>query len=110
MNDDVSALYGTPGYQAPESELAGIGPSVGTDLYTVGRALAVLSFDFAGFSTRYAASLPTPAEVPLLAEQESYYRLLRRATGTEPTRRFPSPHELAAPPTAVLPAVQIGRA
>ncbi len=102
MDDHTSALYGTPGYQAPESELAGIGPSVGTDLYTVGRALAVLSFDFAGFSTRYAGSLPTPDEVPLLAEQESYYRLLRRATSTEPARRFASTDEMADQATGVL--------
>ena len=38
-----------------------------SDLYTVGRTLAVLSFDFTGFSTKYAASLPDRAAVPLLA-------------------------------------------
>jgi serine/threonine-protein kinase PknG len=102
MGDDVSALYGTPGYQAPEEELAGIGPSIGSDLYTVGRSLAVLSFDFTGFSTRYAASLPAPAEVPLLAAQESYYRLLRRATNPDPESRFGSAGEMAEQMTGVL--------
>ncbi|GIH11949.1 serine/threonine-protein kinase PknG [Rugosimonospora africana] len=102
MGDDMSALYGTPGYQAPEDELAGIGPSIGSDLYTVGRSLAVLSFDFTGFSTRYARSLPAPADVPLLAAQESYYRLLRRATNTDPDRRFASAGEMAEQLTGVL--------
>ena len=67
IDDQASALYGTPGYQAPE--LATLGPSVGSDLYTVGRTLAVLSFDFGGFSTKYAASLPDRADVPLLAQR-----------------------------------------
>jgi serine/threonine-protein kinase PknG len=102
MDDHTSALYGTPGYQAPESELAGAGPSVGTDLYTVGRSMAVLSFDFTGFSTRYAGSLPPVQDVPLLAEQESYHRLLRRATGTDPARRFASADEMADQATGVL--------
>jgi serine/threonine-protein kinase PknG len=102
MDDHASALYGTPGYQAPASELAGVGPSVGTDLYTVGRSMAVLSFDFTGFSTRYAASLPSPEDVPLLAEQESYYRLLRRSTSTDPAHRFASADEMADQATGVL--------
>jgi serine/threonine-protein kinase PknG len=102
MDDGVSALYGTPGYQAPEGELAGVGPSVGSDLYTVGRSLAVLSFDFSGFSTRYGTSLPPPADVPLLASEESYYRLLRRATSTDTRRRFASAGEMAEQLTGVL--------
>ncbi|GAA5201413.1 serine/threonine-protein kinase [Rugosimonospora acidiphila] len=102
MGDDVSALYGTPGYQAPENELATVGPSIGSDLYTVGRSLAVLSFDFSGFSTRYASSLPPAETVPLLAAQESYHRLLRRATNTDPARRFPSAGEMAEQLTGVL--------
>jgi serine/threonine-protein kinase PknG len=102
MDDHASALYGTPGYQAPATELAGIGPSVGTDLYTVGRSMAVLSFEFTGFSTRYAASLPSPEDVPLLAEQESYHRLLRRSTSTDAAHRFGSADEMADQATGVL--------
>jgi serine/threonine-protein kinase PknG len=93
IGDDVSAIYGTRGYQAPE--LAELGPSVGSDLYTVGRTLAVLSFDFGGFSTKYADRLPPPADVPLLAQQESYHRLLRRATTTDLPRRFASAGDMA---------------
>jgi serine/threonine-protein kinase PknG len=102
MDDHASALYGTPGYQAPAVELSSVGPSVGSDLYTVGRAMAVLSFDFAGFSNRYAQSLPSQADVPLLAQQESYYRLLRRATSTDPANRFASADEMADQATGVL--------
>ena len=92
MDDDVSAIYGTPGYQAPE--VATVGPSVAADIYTVGRSLAVLSFDFRGFSTTHKDRLPGPAEVPLLAQEESYYRLLRKATHTDPARRFASAADL----------------
>jgi serine/threonine-protein kinase PknG len=91
-DDDTGAVWGTPGYQAPE--VARVGPSVASDIYTVGRALAVLSFNFAGFSTRYADSLPAPPDVALFAREESYYRLLRRATHRDPARRFQSAAEM----------------
>jgi serine/threonine-protein kinase PknG len=99
-DDHASALWGTPGYQAPELEAEGA--SVASDIYTIGRTLAVLSFDFGGFSTRYKASLPDPGDVPLLAEEESYHRLLLRATHVEPRRRFGSAGELAEQALGVL--------
>jgi serine/threonine-protein kinase PknG len=55
----------------------------------------VLSFDFTGFTSTYAERLPEPAGVPLLAEQESYYRWLARATHPDPRRRFGSAHDMA---------------
>ncbi len=100
MDDQASALWGTPGYQAPE--LATRGASIASDIFTVGRSLAVLSFDFTGFSNKYANSLPTPAEVPLLGEQESYYRLLLRATNADPAQRFTSAGEMAEQALGVL--------
>jgi serine/threonine-protein kinase PknG len=100
IDDDESALYGTPGYQAPE--LAELGASIPADLYTVGRALAVLSFEFSGFSTRYASSLPPAAEVPLLAQQESYHRFLLRATHPDRDQRFQSAAEMSEQLTGVL--------
>ncbi|WP_432971281.1 tetratricopeptide repeat protein [Dactylosporangium sp. CA-233914] len=100
IGDDISALYGTPGYQAPE--LATAGASIGSDLYTVGRTLAVLSFEFDGFSTRYADRLPDSAGVPLLAREESYHRFLRRATDLEPHRRFASAADMAEQLLGVL--------
>jgi serine/threonine protein kinase len=93
IDDDDSVIYGTPGYQAPE--LATAGASIGSDLYTVGRTLAVLSFDFGGFSTKYADRLPDPSEVELLAREESYYRFLRRATHPDVRQRFRSAAEMA---------------
>src|SRR5690349_20489455 len=86
VDDHTSPLWGTPGYQAPE--LATAGASVASDIYTVGRTLAVLSFDFNGFSSRYADRRPDAADVELLRNEESYYRLLRRATHKDPGRRF----------------------
>src|SRR5262249_28288540 len=93
IGDDQSVLFGTPGFEAPE--LAAQGPSIASDLYTVGRTLAVLSFDFAGFSRRYRERLPEPGEVEFLAREESYHRFLRRATHPEPRHRFQSAGEMA---------------
>ena len=100
VDDEDSAIYGTVGYQAPE--IATLGPSPSSDLYTVGRALAVMTFDFAGYQGKFANSLPDPAAVPLLAQQESFHRVLRRATDPDPDRRFGSAGEMAEQLTAVL--------
>ncbi|MCO5969886.1 serine/threonine-protein kinase PknG [Actinoallomurus sp. WRP6H-15] len=99
--DDVDgAIYGTVGYQAPE--IADVGPSVSSDLYTVGRTLAVLSFPFKGYTTKWAADLPPRAEVPILARHESYDRLLRRATHPDPDFRFQDASDMADQLTGVL--------
>jgi serine/threonine-protein kinase PknG len=100
LDDDTSAIYGTVGYQAPE--IAADGPSVSSDLYTVARALAVLTFDLRGYTGRYATRLPDRAEVPLLTRYESYDRLLRRATDPDPGRRFGSAADMAEQLTGVL--------
>jgi serine/threonine-protein kinase PknG len=100
MDDDESAIYGTVGYQAPE--VAEVGPSVASDLYTVGRTLAVLTFDFQGYSTTYRDSLPGPEDVEVFATYESYYRFLVRATDPDPARRFSSAEEMADQLTGVL--------
>src|SRR5690242_6571133 len=96
--DSDEPIYGTVGYQAPEIETDG--PSIGSDLYTVGRALAVLTFEFRGFQGRFSTSLPDG--VPLLEQQESFARLLRRATHRDPGRRFTSAGEMAEQLTGVL--------
>jgi serine/threonine-protein kinase PknG len=100
IDDTDSAIYGTVGYQAPE--IATLGPSPSSDLYTVGRALAVLTFEFAGYQGKYAGGLPDPATVPLLTEQESFLRVLRRATDPDPEHRFGSASEMAEQLTGVL--------
>ncbi|HEX5298199.1 MAG TPA: tetratricopeptide repeat protein, partial [Streptosporangiaceae bacterium] len=96
--DSDEPIYGTVGYQAPE--IATDGPSVSSDLYTVGRALAVLTFEFKGFQGRFKESLPDG--VPLLEQQESFARLLRRATHRDRGHRFASAGEMAGQLTGVL--------
>ncbi|MGI8335400.1 tetratricopeptide repeat protein [Actinomadura scrupuli] len=98
--DVDSPIYGTVGYQAPE--IATLGPSISSDLYTVGRTLAVLSFPFRGYTGIHATSLPDRANVPLLSRYESYDRFLRRATHPEPAERFQSAAEMAEQLTGVL--------
>ncbi|MGA5822415.1 tetratricopeptide repeat protein [Kitasatospora sp. NPDC094028] len=98
--DDDGPIYGTIGYQAPE--IATDGPSPASDLYTVARTLAVLTFDFQGYSTTYRDSLPGPEDVEVFARYESYYRFLVRATDPDPARRFASAEEMADQLTGVL--------
>lgn len=111
MDDDESAIYGTVGYQAPE--VAEVGPSVASDLYTVGRTLAVLTFDFQGYTNVFRDSLPDPDTIDVFRRYESFYRLLVRATDPDPARRFASAQEMAEQLTGVLREVvslQTGRA
>ncbi|WUJ80640.1 serine/threonine-protein kinase PknG [Streptomyces sp. NBC_00377] len=111
MDDDESAIYGTVGYQGPE--VAEVGPSVASDLYTVGRTLAVLTFDFQGYTTVFVDSLPDPDNIEVFRQYESFYRLLVRATDPDPARRFASAQEMAEQLTGVLRevvSVQSGRA
>ncbi|WP_443051749.1 tetratricopeptide repeat protein [Streptomyces sp. GSL17-113] len=100
MDDDESAIYGTVGYQAPE--VAEEGPSVASDLYTVARTLAVLTFDFQGYTTVYADSLPDPAHIEVFRRYESFHRLLVRATDPDPQRRFASAEEMSEQLLGVL--------
>jgi serine/threonine-protein kinase PknG len=96
--DGDGPIYGTVGYQAPEIETEG--PSPSSDLYTVGRALAVLTFDFPGYQGEYKYRLPD--SVPLLAGHESFARTLRKATHPDPERRFQTAGEMAEQLTGVL--------
>jgi serine/threonine-protein kinase PknG len=110
MDDDESAIYGTVGYQAPE--VAEIGPSVASDLYTIARTLAVLTFDFQGYTNVFVDSLPDPENIRVFQTYESFYRLLVRATDPDPARRFASAQEMAEQLTGVLRevvAIQTGR-
>ncbi|WP_443333224.1 tetratricopeptide repeat protein [Streptomyces sp. CB01249] len=100
MDDEESAIYGTVGYQAPE--VAEVGPSVASDLYTVARTLAVLTFDFQGYTNVFVDSLPDPDNIEVFRSYESFYRLLVRATDPDPARRFASAAEMAEQLTGVL--------
>ncbi|MFE7171493.1 tetratricopeptide repeat protein [Streptomyces sp. NPDC057616] len=111
MDDEESAIYGTVGYQAPE--VAEVGPSVASDLYTVARTLAVLTFDFQGYTNVFVDSLPDPDNIEVFRRYESFYRLLVRATDPDAARRFASAQEMAEQLTGVLREVvslQSGRA
>ncbi len=91
--DDLDGdIYGTIGYSAPE---AGEGPTVVSDLYTVGRTLAVLLTDIRGFNKEHLYKLPSPQEEPLFAQQESLYRFLIKVTAENPDDRFQSADEMA---------------
>ena len=110
-DDEESAIYGTVGYQAPE--VAEVGPSVASDLYTVARTLAVMTFDFQGYTNVYVDSLPDPDHIEVFRQYESFYRLLVRATDPDPARRFASAQEMTEQLTGVLREVvslQTGRA
>ena len=86
-------MFGTVGYQAPE--IAAAGPSVASDLFTVGRTLAVLCIDFRGYQSTYRFTLPPPRTVPLFARYDSLYRFLLKGTAADPDERFQSAEEMA---------------
>ncbi|MGW0045188.1 tetratricopeptide repeat protein [Rhodococcus sp. NPDC003348] len=98
--EDFGYLYGTPGYQAPE--ILRTGPTVATDIYTVGRTLAVMCLNMPSENGHYRAGIPAPADAPLLAEHESLYRFLLRATDPDPDRRFGGAAEAAGQLIGVL--------
>ncbi|WP_127503524.1 serine/threonine-protein kinase [Actinoplanes solisilvae] len=100
VDDHDAALYGTVGFQAPE--LATLGPSVASDLYTIGRTLAVLTTDFRGYQSTFADSLPDRGEFDVYRRFESFYRLLQRATRTAPSERFVDAAEMAEQMLGVL--------
>ncbi|MEM7325327.1 MAG: tetratricopeptide repeat protein [Actinomycetota bacterium] len=100
IDDRQAAIFGTQGFQAPE--VATTGPSVASDLYTVGRTLAVLIIRFVFHQGTYLYSLPSPAEAPLFARWESLYRFLLRATAFHPDDRFQTAAEMAEQLTGVL--------
>ena len=91
-------LYGTPGYQAPE--IVKTGPTVATDIYTVGRTLAALTLNLRTRNGRYDDGLPE--DDSLLAQYDSFGRLLRRAIDPDPRRRFASADEMAGQLLGVL--------
>lgn len=92
IDDSQGDIYGTVGYSAPE---AGEGPTIVSDLFTIGRTLAVLLTNIKGFSKEHLYTLPSPQEEPLFAAQESLYRFLLKATQENPDERFQSADEMA---------------
>ncbi|HUO41236.1 MAG TPA: serine/threonine protein kinase, partial [Mycobacterium sp.] len=91
-------LYGTPGYQAPE--IVKTGPTVATDIYTVGRTLAALTLNLRTRKGRYVEGLPE--DDPVLTTYDSYARLLGRAIDPDPKRRFRTAEEMSGQLLGVL--------
>ena len=100
MDDPGGPVYGTAGYQAPE--IATIGPSVASDLYTVARTLMVLCIDLKGYQSAFAHRLPPAETVPLFVEFDSLYRFLEKGTAPNPDDRFQTAEEMAEQLVGVL--------
>lgn len=93
-------IYGTKGYQAPE--VAREGPSIASDIYTVGRTLAALILDLPKVDGVFTHELPTPSTSKTLRRYISLYRLLARCCDPDPTQRFQSVDELEVQLLGVL--------
>ncbi|GAB17648.1 serine/threonine protein kinase PknG [Gordonia effusa NBRC 100432] len=93
-------LYGTPGFQAPE--IAKTGPQIATDIYSLGRTLAVLTIPMPMRGGQYVAGLPSVADVPEFEENPSFHLLLQRATAPDPADRFTSAEEMTTQVLNVL--------
>jgi serine/threonine-protein kinase PknG len=100
IDDTDGDIYGTVGYTAPE--VADSGPSIVSDLFTIGRTLAVLITNISGFSSNNQYQLPSPHEEPLFAANQSLYRFLLKSTAQNPDDRFQSADEMAEQLLGVL--------
>ncbi len=100
LTDQVSAIFGTTGFQAPE--VPEVGPSIASDIYTIGRTLATLVLDFKGNTSTYVASLPPVDQTAVFQNYDSFYRLLEKACAPDPSDRFGSIDEMRSQVLGVL--------
>ena len=100
LDDQTSAIYGTVGYQAPE--VATVGASVASDIFTIGRTLLILAMEFRGYQSTYLASLPPVSDTPLFQKHDSLYRLLAKTCAPDPADRFASADEMRVQLLGVL--------
>lgn len=100
QGDEDSPIYGTVGFQAPE--VSTLGPSVASDIFTIGRTLLVLSAEVPGYQSTYEFSIPPADELPAFAAQDSLYRLLLKCCAPNPSDRFASVEELRQQMLGVL--------
>ena len=109
IGDQGGLIFGTEGFIAPE---AVNDPIAVSDLYAVGRTLAILLMDFlyksrtdTDAATRktttrrlivsgYKNALPGPGDQPILQQFNSIYRFLVRACHENPDERFQSADEM----------------
>ena len=92
VDDEDSAIFGTIGYQSPE--VAELGTSVASDIYTIGRTLVVLTMEFRGYQTTYLSSLPPQDSSPVFQRYDSFYRLVAKCCAPNRDDRFVSADEL----------------
>src|SRR5699024_4360495 len=85
-------IYGTKGFQAPEVPTEG--PSVASDIYTIGQTLAALTLKLPVEDGVFLPGIPNPTEQPRLRRHVSFYHLLTRATDPDPKKRFKDISEL----------------
>ncbi|MEU5871240.1 tetratricopeptide repeat protein [Glycomyces sp. NPDC047369] len=94
INFAGGSIYGSRGYQAPEIEREHL-PDAVSDLYTVGRTLAVLALGFpaAQLVGDEVQETPLPERPPNF--NESLYRFLQRACDHDRDARFATADEMA---------------
>ena len=93
LDDSDAAIFGTMGYQAPE--VGRTGPTIASDLYTMGRSLAVLVLDWPDWQNADRERLPARADHEILIEHDSLWRFLLRACAIAPAERFQDADEMA---------------
>ncbi|GAB2559094.1 serine/threonine protein kinase PknG [Nocardia heshunensis] len=99
--DSYGAIYGTPGYMAPE--FTETGPTIAADIHSVGRTLAALVLDLRrDDADGFPPGIPDPAQQPVLRRYPALRRLLERATDPDPERRFPSAYAMYCQLAGVL--------
>lgn len=89
VEDRHSDVWATTGFIAPEIHPGGAGPSVASEVFALGRTLAVLLADFDHLRS-HALRLPDPAGVPVLRDDPDLVALLARATDPDPAGRHRS--------------------
>ena len=93
-------IYGTRGFQAPE--VGTEGPTIHSDIYTIGRTLAALVIDLPQKDGVYEHGIPTPTLEPLFRRYISLYRVIARCCDPVATHRYSSVQELQAQLLGVL--------
>lgn len=93
LDDSDAAIFGTVGYQAPE--VPDTGPTIASDLYTIGRALLVLILDWPTWQRDDREQLPRRDDHAVLVEHDCLWRFLQRACAPDPAQRFADADEMA---------------
>jgi serine/threonine-protein kinase PknG len=100
MDDDISPIFGTVGFQAPEVPTQGC--TVASDIYTIGRTLLVCCAEVRGYQSTFEHSLPAADQLGALGRSDSLYRLISKACAPVAADRFGSIEELRGQLLGVL--------